>query len=53
MGNTVCCTEGGNDNSNNQMDYADESLKRQTIDGKKKTINRNKTKKREQQSSKM
>ena len=27
MGNTNCCTEGGNDNSNNQMDYGDDSFK--------------------------
>ena len=42
MGNTVCCTDGGNDNSNNQMDYGDEGAynKRghQNISKKKKTI---------------
>ena len=46
MGNQlqVCCTDGGNDNSNNQMDYNDEKV----IDKKRtKTIIRNKTKKRE------
>ena len=46
MGNQlqVCCTDGGNDNSNNQMDYNDEKV----FDKKRtKTINRNKTKKRE------
>lgn len=30
MGNTVCCTDGGNDNSNNQMDYNEDSFKKQT-----------------------
>ena len=49
MGNQlqVCCTDGGNDNSNNQMDYNDDGAKRdQAMHGKKRTINRNKTKKR-------
>lgn len=51
MGNQlqVCCTDGGNDNSNNQMDYNDDNIKQKgTLHDKKRTINRNKTKKRDQ-----
>lgn len=36
MGNTVCCTDGGNDNSNNQMDYADDTFKKKQTKAPKK-----------------